>query len=174
MEVRWSAVPRSTLRSFAVGIVIYLVWPGMNEIFGLEGELWRSAATLVVGLLVLAFSILRVAHGPRPGEYWMARVPFADRPGARERPCLVIKSDGDMRTVLFITSQDMMSELNYMRINTASWTGKVPRQTTWMRVSEYNGSDPSIPVDLLSFRYKLGEISPRDAAELKSRSNLVV
>ena len=149
MEVRWSAVPRSTLRSFAVGIVIYLVWPGMNEIFGLEGELWRSAATLVVGLLVLAFSILRVAHGPRPG-------------------------DGDMRTVLFITSQDMMSELNYMRINTASWTGKVPRQTTWMRVSEYNGSDPSILVDLLSFRYKLGEISPRDATELKSRSHLVV
>ena len=174
MEVRWSAVPRSILRGFAVGIVIFVVWPEMSQMLGIEGELWRSLSTLVAGVVVLAFSTLRVAHGPRPGEYWMARVPFADRPGARERPCLVIKSDGDMRTVLFITSQDMMSELNYMRINTASWTGKVPRQTTWMRVSEYDGRDPSILVDLLSFRYKLGEISPRDASELKARSQIVV
>ncbi|MGW0913234.1 type II toxin-antitoxin system PemK/MazF family toxin [Streptomyces sp. NPDC002784] len=42
---------------------------------------------------------------PRPTEIWWASVPFEDRPGAKDRPCLVLAVHGRRVRVAKITSQ---------------------------------------------------------------------
>ncbi|MFJ9694183.1 type II toxin-antitoxin system PemK/MazF family toxin [Kitasatospora sp. NPDC101183] len=43
--------------------------------------------------------------GPRPQEIWWAEVPFEDGPGAKDRPCLVLRVNGRTATVAKITSK---------------------------------------------------------------------
>lgn len=43
--------------------------------------------------------------GPVPGEIWWARVPFEDGPGAKDRPCLVLRVTRRGATVVKITSK---------------------------------------------------------------------
>ncbi|WP_432055144.1 type II toxin-antitoxin system PemK/MazF family toxin [Streptomyces sp. bgisy022] len=45
------------------------------------------------------------AGGPRPAEIWWAGVPFEDRPGSKDRPCLVLTVHGDRVTVAKITTR---------------------------------------------------------------------
>ncbi|MFE1440048.1 type II toxin-antitoxin system PemK/MazF family toxin [Streptomyces sp. NPDC058739] len=42
---------------------------------------------------------------PRPAEIWWANVPFEDRPGAKDRPCLVLAVRGRRVVVAKITSR---------------------------------------------------------------------
>ncbi|NKQ27236.1 type II toxin-antitoxin system PemK/MazF family toxin [Streptomyces galbus] len=42
---------------------------------------------------------------PRPAEIWWANVPFEDRPGEKDRPCLVLVVRGSRATVVKITSK---------------------------------------------------------------------
>ncbi|MER6343270.1 type II toxin-antitoxin system PemK/MazF family toxin [Streptomyces sp. NPDC001595] len=42
---------------------------------------------------------------PRPAEIWWADVPYEDRPGAKDRPCLVLSVRGRRATVAKITSK---------------------------------------------------------------------
>lgn len=42
---------------------------------------------------------------PRPGEIWWARVPYADRHGSKDRPCVVLSATGDWIRVLKVTSR---------------------------------------------------------------------
>ncbi|MFF3684970.1 type II toxin-antitoxin system PemK/MazF family toxin [Streptomyces sp. NPDC002187] len=47
----------------------------------------------------------RPKTGPVPGEIWWAEVPYEDRPGAMDRPCLVLAVRGDKALVAKITSR---------------------------------------------------------------------
>ncbi|MGW7300687.1 type II toxin-antitoxin system PemK/MazF family toxin [Streptomyces sp. NPDC054829] len=47
----------------------------------------------------------RPAVRPRPTEIWWASVPFEDRPGAKDRPCLVLAVHGRRVRVAKITSR---------------------------------------------------------------------
>ncbi|MFC9928628.1 type II toxin-antitoxin system PemK/MazF family toxin [Streptomyces sp. NPDC127190] len=42
---------------------------------------------------------------PAPGDIWWANVPYEDRPGLKDRPCLVLTVRGDRATVAKITSK---------------------------------------------------------------------
>ncbi|KPH97377.1 PemK family protein [Actinobacteria bacterium OK074] len=42
---------------------------------------------------------------PRPAEIWWARVPYEDRHGVKDRPCLVLAVRGELATVAKITSK---------------------------------------------------------------------
>ncbi|AKN68621.1 hypothetical protein QR97_01235 [Streptomyces sp. PBH53] len=42
---------------------------------------------------------------PAPGDIWWAEVPYEDRPGAKDRPCLVLAVRGNRATVAKITSK---------------------------------------------------------------------
>lgn len=42
---------------------------------------------------------------PRPGEIWWARVPYAERVGSKDRPCVVLTTTGDRIRVVKITSR---------------------------------------------------------------------
>ncbi|MGW3162983.1 type II toxin-antitoxin system PemK/MazF family toxin [Streptomyces sp. NPDC001142] len=44
-------------------------------------------------------------RGPRPGEIWWAEVPYEDGPGAKDRPCLVLRVRGGSALVAKITSK---------------------------------------------------------------------
>ncbi|MFF4882466.1 type II toxin-antitoxin system PemK/MazF family toxin [Streptomyces nigra] len=43
---------------------------------------------------------------PEPAEIWWANVPYEDRPGAKDRPCLVLAVRGQRVTVAKITSRN--------------------------------------------------------------------
>jgi hypothetical protein len=45
------------------------------------------------------------APRPRPAEIWWAHVPYEDRPGAKDRPCLVLAVRGRRARVAKITSK---------------------------------------------------------------------
>lgn len=47
----------------------------------------------------------RISGVPARGEVWWASVPFEDRPGAKDRPCLVLSVRGRTATVAKITSR---------------------------------------------------------------------
>ncbi|MBC2907596.1 type II toxin-antitoxin system PemK/MazF family toxin [Streptomyces cupreus] len=47
----------------------------------------------------------RVVVRPRPTEIWWASVPYEDRPGATDRPCLVLAVHGKRVRVAKITSR---------------------------------------------------------------------
>jgi mRNA-degrading endonuclease toxin of MazEF toxin-antitoxin module len=49
---------------------------------------------------------LRRAPRPRPGEIWWANVPYEDRPGAKDRPCLVLAVRGHAAVIAKITSRE--------------------------------------------------------------------
>ncbi len=42
---------------------------------------------------------------PKPGEIWWADVPYEDRPGSKDRPCLVLSVRGGTAQVAKITSK---------------------------------------------------------------------
>ncbi|MFF9349898.1 type II toxin-antitoxin system PemK/MazF family toxin [Streptomyces sp. NPDC014734] len=45
-------------------------------------------------------------RAPRPGEIWWAEVPYEDGPGAKDRPCLVLRVRGGSALVVKITSKN--------------------------------------------------------------------
>ena len=46
-----------------------------------------------------------VTGGPQAAEIWWALVPYEDRPGQKDRPCLVLSLRGDIALVAKITSK---------------------------------------------------------------------
>ncbi|MER6673176.1 type II toxin-antitoxin system PemK/MazF family toxin [Streptomyces sp. NPDC000983] len=78
---------------------------------------WLALAAVVLLALVAAlvdgwgrrsygrWTRRRAAVRPRPTEIWWASVPFEDRPGAKDRPCLVLAVRGKRVRVAKITSR---------------------------------------------------------------------
>ncbi len=78
----------------------------------MDGSWWPAIAA-VVAVAVVAGGYRRwrrragrgPAGGPQPGEIWWADVPFEDRPGSKDRPCLVLSVRRGAARVVKITSR---------------------------------------------------------------------
>jgi hypothetical protein len=77
----------------------------------MDASWWLVLAAVVV--VVAAAVLVRRGRAalagssdrPQPAEIWWANVPFEDRPGAKDRPCLVLRVRGRRATVAKITSR---------------------------------------------------------------------
>ena len=58
---------------------------------------------------------------PAPGDIWWADIPFEERRGSKDRPCLVISAAGRYAKVLMITSQDKSGRDNYLPLLPQVW-----------------------------------------------------
>ncbi|HEU5470698.1 MAG TPA: hypothetical protein VFV67_08590 [Actinophytocola sp.] len=70
---------------------------------------------------------------PAPGHVWFAEVPFDDVPGAKDRPCLVVRTFAHHAEVLKITSVDKRGRSEYVRIPTATWDRRADRDS-WLEL----------------------------------------
>ena len=94
----------------------------------------------------------------RPGEFWVADIPFTDQSASKKRPVLVLWLDG-------------------ADVVTAVVTSAAPRTVTDVRLNDWQASGLRVPstvrlsrLDCLErslLRYRLGELSLADAAQIK-------
>lgn len=125
---------------------------GAYEQYGSVG-IW-----VVVAAAAILLAIRRLG-GPRPGEYWMADVPFRSGDGSKDRPCYVVGRAGRNVRVLYVTSQDRSGDNRYVRVDTSGWSGRVRGRTSWMQVAERRGADPCLVVPRKAFRRRLARAS---------------
>ncbi|WP_153454137.1 type II toxin-antitoxin system PemK/MazF family toxin [Streptomyces smaragdinus] len=135
---------------------------------------WWWAAAAVVALVVVAGLVdtwgrlgagrrraerVRAAPrgGPRPavreGEIWWARVPYEDRPGAKDRPCLVLRVDGDTALVARITSRFHPERPGVIPLPPGS-VGDARGRASFLDTGELR------EVDLWAFRRRAGSADP--------------
>jgi mRNA-degrading endonuclease toxin of MazEF toxin-antitoxin module len=129
---RWPDRRRSNLRAAAIGAAMFAV-----VTLGVDLAIERSTdrpylaglvAAAVVGLLS-AYPLAErwwrapIDRLPKPatGEVWWALVPFKEKCGSKDRPCLVLSGSRRHRKVLMFTSQDKSGQRGYVAVPTAMW-----------------------------------------------------
>ncbi|MEZ7131390.1 hypothetical protein ACBR40_39170 [Nonomuraea sp. AD125B] len=70
-----------------------------------------------------------------PGQICWASLQFADRPGWKDRPCLVIRTHEQGVDVLKITSKNKSHRYECIQIPTRSWD-KRAREDSWLDLGE--------------------------------------
>jgi hypothetical protein len=116
----------STLGQF-LGIAIFV---GLIWLAGLLYKRWRRLRPSLHARPPDASWLQR----PTPGEIWWADVPFADRTGEKNRPCLVIRTHPNSVEVLKITSQDKSKRRDHIPMPTAEWDPRA-RKDSWIDLS---------------------------------------
>ncbi|MDH6110705.1 mRNA-degrading endonuclease toxin of MazEF toxin-antitoxin module [Kitasatospora sp. MAP12-15] len=91
------------------------------------------------------------AGGPAPREIWWAEVPFEDGPGAKDRPCLVLRVDGRTATVVKITSKHHAERPGVLALPPGS-VGDREGRTSWLETDELRD------VPLAHFRRRVGPV----------------
>ncbi|WP_395296028.1 type II toxin-antitoxin system PemK/MazF family toxin [Kitasatospora hibisci] len=89
--------------------------------------------------------------GPAPQEIWWAEVPFEDGPGAKDRPCLVLRVNGRTATVAKITSKHHAERPGVLPLPPSS-VGDRQGRTSWLETDELR------EVPLGAFRRRAGEV----------------
>ncbi|WP_329172118.1 type II toxin-antitoxin system PemK/MazF family toxin [Streptomyces sp. NBC_01477] len=95
---------------------------------------------------------------PRRGEIWWADVPFADGPGSKDRPCLVVSVRGRHARVAKITSQSHERRPGVVPLPPGT-VDDPARRRSYLETAEMRR------VPLSAFRRRAGSI---DAATMKS------
>lgn len=135
-QARPAAAPARTAGAVAapaLGAVLAVVATGAA---GVETR-WM----VLVGAAVLGAGLWRLVRpGPAKqrslpgqvlaGEVWWAPVAFEDGSGSKDRPCLVLRRDGERVYVLMFTSKDHSSRGNYLPAPAELW--RRPRES-WLR-----------------------------------------
>ncbi|MEU9075076.1 type II toxin-antitoxin system PemK/MazF family toxin [Kitasatospora sp. NPDC004745] len=93
----------------------------------------------------------RGAAVPRPQEIWWAEVPFEDGPGAKDRPCLVLRVHGRQATVAKITSKHHGDRPGVLPLPPGS-VGDRQGRTSWLETDELR------EVPLTAFRRRAGTV----------------
>ncbi|MCG6496301.1 type II toxin-antitoxin system PemK/MazF family toxin [Kitasatospora sp. A2-31] len=93
----------------------------------------------------------RRADGPAPQEIWWAEVPFEDGPGAKDRPCLVLRVNGRTATVAKITSKHHAERPGVLPLPPGS-VGDRQGRSSWLETDELR------EVPLGAFRRRAGEV----------------
>ncbi|MEV6106913.1 type II toxin-antitoxin system PemK/MazF family toxin [Streptomyces sp. NPDC051940] len=97
------------------------------------------------------------AGGPRPevrqGEIWWAKVPFEDRPGSKDRPCLVLRVTGDTALVAKITSRYSDERPGVIPLPPGS-VGDARGRASYLETAELR------EVDAWDFRRRAGTVDP--------------
>lgn len=130
----------------------------------IRGAGWPILAVMAAVVLLL---VLR-PRGPRPGEFWMADVPFREGSGSKDRPCYVVGRRGRTVRVLYVTSRDRTGDDRYVPVDTSGWSGRVAGRRSWMQIAERRGADPCLSVRRAAFRRYLGPASAREKAIVAS------
>lgn len=136
----------------------------LSDVAGLLDGL--DPTTLVVALVVAVIVLAGVASRlrrpptgrrttratPQVGKVWWADVPFEDRSGSKDRPCLVVETHGLRAVVLYVTSTDKTGRPGFVpmpRTGRARGAG-----TSWVR------TDRRFVLDAPRFRRFAGPCPP--------------
>ncbi|GAA3147674.1 type II toxin-antitoxin system PemK/MazF family toxin [Streptomyces echinatus] len=97
----------------------------------------------------------RGAHGqrPSPGDIWWANVPYEDRTGVKDRPCLVLAVRGDRATVAKITSKYHDERSGVIPLPPGA-VGDAQGRPSFLETDELR----EVPVD--GFRRRVGVVDP--------------
>ncbi|MFJ9951098.1 type II toxin-antitoxin system PemK/MazF family toxin [Kitasatospora sp. NPDC091207] len=91
------------------------------------------------------------AGAPAPQEIWWAKVPFEDGPGAKDRPCLVLRVNGRTATVAKITSKHHADRPGVLSLPPGS-AGDRAGRSSWLETDELRD------VPLRHFRRRAGTV----------------
>ena len=128
-----------------------------------------ALSTAIVGLL----SAYRIAErwwrapigrvpAPAPGEVWWAAVPFEEKRGSKDRPCLVVSTSRRHADVLMFTSQDKTARRGYAAVPATMWRdGR----------HSFLKTDRMISVRCEKFRRRESAKAPQSVLEVVSREN---
>ena len=95
----------------------------------------------------------------RPGDFWVANIPFTDGSASKKRPFLVIRLDGRDAIVAVVTSAAPRTSTDVLLINQRA-SGL--RMASTVRLSRLDCLEQSLLL------FKLGRISSADARNLKN------
>ncbi|MEV7599429.1 type II toxin-antitoxin system PemK/MazF family toxin [Kitasatospora sp. NPDC089797] len=88
---------------------------------------------------------------PEPQEVWWAEVPFEDGPGAKDRPCLVLRVHGRTATVAKITSKHHAERPGVLPLPPGA-VGDRQGRASWLETDELR------EVPLSAFRRRAGTV----------------
>lgn len=95
----------------------------------------------------------------RPGDFWVAKIPFTDGSASKKRPVLVLWLDGRDAIVAVVTSAAPRTSTDVLLIN---WRASGLRVASTVRLSRLDCLEQSLLL------FKLGRISSADARNLKN------
>ncbi|MFI9624927.1 type II toxin-antitoxin system PemK/MazF family toxin [Streptomyces sp. NPDC052042] len=93
-------------------------------------------------------------RGPRPGEIWWAEVPYEDGPGAKDRPCLVLRIRGGSALVAKITSKHHADRPGVIALPEGS-VGDARGRASFLETDELR------EVAVRVFRRRVGTVDPQ-------------
>ncbi|MFF9769761.1 type II toxin-antitoxin system PemK/MazF family toxin [Streptomyces sp. NPDC014636] len=93
------------------------------------------------------------AQRPSPGDIWWADVPYEDRSGVKDRPCLVLAVRGDRATVAKITSKYHDERSGVIPLPPGA-VGDAQGRPSFLETDELR----EVPVD--GFRRRVGVVDP--------------
>ena len=99
---------------------------------------------------------------PDPGEVWWAAVPFEERRGSKDRPCLVLSRSRRHADVMMFTSQDKAARHGYVAVPATMWRDE---RSSFLR------TDRVISVRCEKFRRRESARAPQSVVEVVSREN---
>jgi mRNA-degrading endonuclease toxin of MazEF toxin-antitoxin module len=99
---------------------------------------------------------------PAPGEVWWATVPFEEKRGSKDRPCLVLSRSRRHAEVLMFTSQDKTARGGYVAVPSSMWHDG---HRSFLR------TDRVISVRCEKFRRRESVRAPESVLEVASREN---
>ncbi|MFJ8044881.1 type II toxin-antitoxin system PemK/MazF family toxin [Kitasatospora sp. NPDC096147] len=97
---------------------------------------------------------------PAPQEIWWAEVPFEDGPGAKDRPCLVLRVNRRTATVVKITSKHHAERPGVLPLPPGS-VGDRQGRASWLETDELR----EVPVS--AFRRKVGPVDRQTWARVQ-------
>jgi mRNA interferase MazF len=101
----------------------------------------------------------------RPGEFWVAEIPFPDRSSSKKRPVLVLWLDGLDAVVAAVTSSTPRSPTDVLL---ADWRRAGLRVASTVRLSRLDCLEQSLLL------FHLGTVSAVDAPILKNAWSTLV
>src|SRR5450631_3582055 len=93
----------------------------------------------------------------RPGDFWVADIPFTDRVRSKKRPVLVLWLDGLDAVVAAVTSAAPRSPTD---VALTDWRGAGLRVASTVRLSRLDCLEQTLLL------FHLGALSPADASNL--------
>ncbi len=105
-----------------------------------------------------------IARVPAPasGEVWWAAVPFEERRGSKDRPCLVLSKSRRHADVLMFTSQDKTARHGYVAVPASMWRDGH---------HSFLKTDRVISVRCEKFRRRESARAPQSVLEVATREN---
>ena len=170
---RFHEPPRAVARQALVEFVVLAAGAIALDLVLRDATGWRWLAGLLSAAVVGLLSAHRIAErwwrapigrlpAPAPGEVWWAAVPFEEKRGNKDRPCLVLSRSRRHACVLMFTSQDKTARRGYVAVPATMWRDGH---------SSFLKTDRVISVRCEKFRRRESTKAPQSVLEVASREN---